>query len=48
MLDGAAVGLHPVMLPSVGNHGHDLTISRALAGPPTLHEGWGNEGGDRA
>jgi cytochrome d ubiquinol oxidase subunit II len=39
MLAGAAVGLFPALLPSVGNEGQDLTISRALAGPHTLRVG---------
>jgi len=39
MLAGAAAGLFPALLPSVGNEGHDVTISRALAGPHTLRVG---------
>lgn len=39
MLVGAAAGLYPVVLPSVGPAGHDITIDRALAGPHTLHVG---------
>jgi cytochrome d ubiquinol oxidase subunit II len=39
MLAGAAAGLFPALLPSVGNEGQDLTISRALAGPHTLRAG---------
>jgi cytochrome d ubiquinol oxidase subunit II len=33
MLVGAAAGLYPVVLPSVGPVGRDITIDRALAGP---------------
>ena len=39
MLGGAAAGLFPVLLPSVGNEGQDLTIARTLAGPHTLRIG---------
>lgn len=39
MLAGAAAGLFPVLLPSVGNEGKDLTIASALAGPHTLRVG---------
>jgi cytochrome d ubiquinol oxidase subunit II len=39
MLAGAAAGLFPALLPSVGNDGQDVTISRALAGPHTLRVG---------
>jgi cytochrome d ubiquinol oxidase subunit II len=39
MMVGAAAGLYPVVLPSVGSVGHDMTIERALAGPHTLHVG---------
>jgi cytochrome d ubiquinol oxidase subunit II len=39
MLGGAAVGLFPVLLPSVGNNGRDLTIALAAAGPHTLRVG---------
>ncbi|MDE1177279.1 MAG: cytochrome d ubiquinol oxidase subunit II [Edaphobacter sp.] len=39
MLVGAAAGLYPVVLPSVGTAGHDITIDRALSGPHTLHVG---------
>jgi cytochrome bd ubiquinol oxidase subunit II len=39
MLAGAAAGLFPALLPSVGNQGRDVTISRALAGPHTLRVG---------
>ena len=39
MLIGAAAGLFPVLLPSVGDQGQDVTIARALAGPHTLHVG---------
>jgi cytochrome bd ubiquinol oxidase subunit II len=39
MLAGAAAGLFPALLPSVGNEGQDVTISRALAGPHTLRVG---------
>jgi len=41
MLAGAAAGLFPALLPSVGNEGQDLTISRALAGPHTVRAGLG-------
>jgi hypothetical protein len=33
---GAAAGLFPVLLPSVGSDGQDLTIARALASAHTL------------
>jgi len=39
MLGGAAAGLHPVLLPSLGGGGQDITIARALAGPHTLRVG---------
>ena len=39
MFLGAAFSLFPVLLPSVGSHGHDLTIAQALAGPHSLHVG---------
>ena len=39
MLVGAAAGLYPVLLPSVGPNGQDITIDRALAGPHTVHVG---------
>ena len=39
MLGGAAAGLFPVLLPTVGNEGRDLTIALAAAGPHTLHVG---------
>ncbi|WP_260705560.1 cytochrome d ubiquinol oxidase subunit II [Edaphobacter flagellatus] len=39
MLVGAAAGLFPVVLPSVGTAGRDITIDRALAGPHTLRVG---------
>jgi cytochrome d ubiquinol oxidase subunit II len=39
MLAGAAAGLFPALLPSVGSDGQDLTIDRALASPHTLHIG---------
>lgn len=39
MLAGAAAGLFPVLLPSVGNGGQDLTIARTLAGSHTLRIG---------
>ena len=39
MLAGAAAGLFPALLPSVGSDGQDVTISRALAGPHTLRVG---------
>ena len=39
MLAGAAAGLFPVLLPSAGNEGRDLTIARALAGSHTLRIG---------
>ena len=39
MLAGAAAGLFPVLLPTVGTAGRDITISIALAGPHTLHVG---------
>jgi cytochrome d ubiquinol oxidase subunit II len=39
MLGGAAVGLFPVLLPTVGTNGRDLTITLAEAGPHTLHVG---------
>lgn len=39
MLVGAAAGLYPVLLPSVGPHGHDITIDRALSGPHAVRVG---------
>ena len=39
MLLGAAAGLYPVVLPSVGTAGRDITIERALAGSHTLRVG---------
>ena len=39
MLGGAAAGLFPALLPSVGTQGQDLTIARAVAGPHTLRVG---------
>lgn len=39
MLVGAAAGLFPVLLPSVGPDGHDITIANALAGSHTLQVG---------
>jgi cytochrome d ubiquinol oxidase subunit II len=39
MLSGAAAGLYPALLPSVGSAGQDLTVARALASPHTLHIG---------
>jgi cytochrome bd ubiquinol oxidase subunit II len=39
MLSGAAAGLYPALLPSVGSAGQDLTVARSLASPHTLHIG---------
>ncbi len=39
MLVGAAAGLFPVLLPSIGGAGPDLTITNCLAGPHTLRVG---------
>lgn len=39
MLVGAAAGLYPVLLPAVGDNGHDLTIRDAVSGPYSLHVG---------
>jgi cytochrome d ubiquinol oxidase subunit II len=39
MLAGAVIGLYPVLLPTVGTAGRDITIPLALAGPHTLHVG---------
>ena len=39
MLAGAAAGLFPVLLPSVGSEGRDMTIATAIAGPHTLRVG---------
>jgi cytochrome d ubiquinol oxidase subunit II len=39
MLTGAAAGLYPVLLPTVGSQGHDITIELAVAGPHTLQVG---------
>jgi cytochrome d ubiquinol oxidase subunit II len=39
MLGGAAAGLFPVLLPTVGTDGRDLTIALAAAGPHTLRIG---------
>jgi cytochrome d ubiquinol oxidase subunit II len=39
MLSGAAAGLFPVLLPTVGTEGRDITIANAKAGPHTLQVG---------
>jgi cytochrome d ubiquinol oxidase subunit II len=39
MLAGAAAGLYPALLPSVGGAGQDLTVARAIASTHTLHIG---------
>lgn len=39
MLAGAAAGLFPALLPTVGNDGRDITIALAIAGPHTLRVG---------
>jgi cytochrome d ubiquinol oxidase subunit II len=39
MVSGAAAGLYPALLPSVGGAGQDLTVARAIASPHTLHIG---------
>jgi cytochrome bd ubiquinol oxidase subunit II len=39
MVSGAAAGLYPALLPSVGSSGQDLTVARALASPHTLYIG---------
>lgn len=39
MLAGAAAGIFPALLPTVGTEGRDITIDLALAGPHTLHVG---------
>jgi cytochrome d ubiquinol oxidase subunit II len=39
MMVGAATGLFPVLLPSVGTQGRDITIARAISGPHTLRVG---------
>jgi cytochrome d ubiquinol oxidase subunit II len=39
MMAGAVVGLYPVLLPTVGTGGRDITIALALAGSHTLHVG---------
>jgi cytochrome d ubiquinol oxidase subunit II len=39
MLVGAAAGLYPVLLPTVGTAGHDITIERALSGSHSVHVG---------
>ena len=39
MLAGAAAGLFPALLPTVGTDGRDITIALALAGPHTLRVG---------
>lgn len=39
MLAGAVIGLFPVLLPTVGTDGRDITIALALAGSHTLHVG---------
>jgi cytochrome d ubiquinol oxidase subunit II len=39
MMVGAAAGLYPALLPSVGGPGTDITIAKALAGAHTLHVG---------
>ena len=39
MMVGAVMGLYPVLLPSVGTQGHDLTLAAAISGPHTLRVG---------
>jgi cytochrome d ubiquinol oxidase subunit II len=39
MLTGAAAGLFPALLPTVGTEGRDITIALAAAGSHTLHVG---------
>ena len=39
MILGAAFGLFPVLLPSVGTEGSSITVDRALSGQHTLHVG---------
>jgi len=39
MFLGAAFGLFPVLLPSVGNKGRDITVERALSDQHTLRVG---------
>ncbi len=39
MMVGAVIGLFPVLLPTVGTGGRDITIALALAGSHTLHVG---------
>jgi cytochrome d ubiquinol oxidase subunit II len=39
MMVGAVLGLYPVLLPSVGTQGHDLTLAEAISGPHTLRVG---------
>jgi len=39
MMAGAVIGLYPVLLPTVGNEGRDITLPLALAGSHTLHVG---------
>jgi cytochrome d ubiquinol oxidase subunit II len=39
MMVGAVMGLYPVLLPSVGTQGHDLTLAEAISGPHTLRVG---------
>ena len=39
VLTGVATGLFPVLLPTVGTLGRDLTIERSISGPHTLHVG---------
>ena len=39
MLGGAAAGLFPVLLPTVGNDGRDITIALAANGNHTLQVG---------
>jgi cytochrome d ubiquinol oxidase subunit II len=46
MLAGAAAGLFPILLPTVGTEGRDITIDNSIAGPHTLHVGliWWSSG----
>ena len=39
MLSGAAAGLFPALLPTVGTEGRDITIALSMAGPHTLQVG---------
>lgn len=39
MLVGAAAGLYPTVLPSSMDKAHDITVTKALSGPHTLHVG---------